>query len=440
VASGTWAPGRAREPLTLAYFTNRYGSASFTFIMTEVEQLRRLGHTVHTFSVRHPGQGEGVSEQVRREQAGTEYFLPPGRTLRGVLGLLVSVARTLLARPRRFAAALWLAQTSSADGIPARFRQIAYLLLACRLADRMRAKGVEHLHNHLGSASATIAMLASELSGIPFSLTIHGGQIFFEPRQWALGEKIARSTFTACVSAFCRSQCMLFVPHEVWPRLEVVRCGVDARFLEAPPPPVPDTPSLVCVGRLSEEKGHLVLLEAIKGLSISGVFVRLVLVGDGPLRPVLEERIGTLGLEGAVSITGLVGPEEVRRQVSAARAFVLASLTEGLPVAIMEAFAVGRPVVATNVGAVAELVRPGETGWLVSPGSVEALQEALGEALGTPVETLERMGLRGAALVAERHSASDAARKLSRLFEGTRALAPVSGAPAPRRGRPPGWA
>ena len=81
--------------MNLAYFTNRYGSASFTFIMTEVEHLRRLGHTVHTFSVRHPGGGEAVSEQVRREQAGTEYFLPPGGQVRGALGVLLSLSRTV---------------------------------------------------------------------------------------------------------------------------------------------------------------------------------------------------------------------------------------------------------------------------------------------------------------------------------------------------------
>lgn len=403
--------------MILAYFTNRYGAASYTFIMTEVEHLRRLGHTVHTFSVRHPGPDQAVSDQVRREQDSTEYFLARGHRLASVPRILLALPKAIVRRPRRFASVLLLAHRTSAAGLRARSRQMVYLVLACHLAERMQAKGIEHLHNHLGSASATIAMLAATLSGIPFSLTIHGGQIFYEPRQWALGEKICRSAFTACVSAFCRSQCMLFVPHEVWPRLKVVRCAVDERFLEAPPTPLPDTATLVSVGRLSEEKGHLLLLDAVSRLSSTGVGVRLVLVGDGPLRETLERRIAELGLEEAVSITGLVGAEEVRRQVMAARAFVLASLTEGLPVAIMEALALGRPVVATNVGAIAELVIPGQTGWLVSAGSVEALEEALRQALGTPADTLSQMGRRGAALVAERHRASTEVLKLERLFQ-----------------------
>jgi glycosyltransferase involved in cell wall biosynthesis len=400
----------------LAYFTNRYGAASYTFIMTEVAELRRLGHEVHTFSVRHPGGGEAVSEQVRHEQEGTEYFLAPGARLSSVIRVLLSSARAILTRPRRFAAALLLAQRTSAPGIRARVRQLAYLVLACRLAERMQAKCVEHLHNHLGSASATIAMLAAALGGIPFSLTIHGGQIFYEPRQWALGEKIVRSAFTACVSSFCRSQCMLFVPYPCWPRLEVVRCAVDQSFLETPPSPPPDSARLVSVGRLSEEKGQLVLLDAVAQLVSQRVAVSLVFVGDGPLRATLERRIEELGLSRSVEITGLVSPEGVRRHVAAARAFVLASLTEGLPVSIMEALALGRPVVATNVGAIAELVIPGETGWLVSAGSAEALAEAMHHALVTPPETLAQMGSRGAALVLERHSASNEIRRLEQLF------------------------
>lgn len=402
--------------MKLAYFTNLYGAASYTFIMTEVEHLRRLGHGVQTFSVRHPGGGEAVSDQVRREQASTEYFLPPGGKLGGAARVAFSVARAFLRHPGRFVSTLDLARRTCAPGLRAQARQAAYFALGCHLAERMRARGVEHLHNHLGSASASIAMLASSVGGVPFSLTIHGGHIFYEPKQWALGEKIVRSTFTACISSFCRSQCMLFVPHEVWPRLAVVRCAVDQRFLDAPPTPVPDVPTLVCVGRLAEEKAHLLLLEAAARVRSSGRALRLVFVGGGPMRPVLERRIAELGLEGVVHLTGVAPPEEVERQIVAARAFVLASLTEGLPVAIMESLALGRPVVATNVGAIAELVLPGQTGWLVSAGSAEALAGAMVEALETPVDTLAQMGRRGAALVAERHRASAEVPRLERLL------------------------
>lgn len=411
--------------MRLAYFTNRYGAASYTFIMTEVAHLRRLGHSVGTFSVRHPGAAEAVSEQVAREQANTEYFIDPRRPGLSLLKILGSVPVTVVLRPRRFAGAFLLAQRISGPGLGARLRQLGYLAVACRFARRLQAQGVEHLHNHLGSSSATIALLASSLSGIPYSLTIHGGQIFFEPRQWALGEKIVRSAFTACISDFCRSQCMLFTPDEAWNRLAVVRCAVDEDFLAGPEVPLPEAPHLVAVGRLSPEKGHLLLLEAVRRVAAETVDLRLTFVGDGPLRATLERRIAELGLEKVARITGLLGAGEVRRELQAARAFVLSSFTEGLPVALMEAFAQRRPVVATSVGAVSELVRPGETGWLVSPGSVEALADALRELLRTPSGRLAEMGRRGAALVAERHRASSEVAKLERLFRQS-----VSGAGA----------
>lgn len=410
-----------KPPLRVGYLTNRYGAASYTFIMTEVEHLRNRGHTIRTYSVRHPGTGEAVSAQVRREQQGTNYLLAPGRPLTSVALIVWASVKALARHPRRFATTLALAWRSSPQGLRGRLRQLAYLVFACRLSELLRADGIQHLHNHLGSASATIAMLASSLTGIPFSLTIHGGHIFYEPHYWALGEKIRRSTFAACVSDFCRSQCMVFVTHETWPKLRVVRCSVDDRFLDAPLSPPAHGAGLVCVARLAEEKGHIVLLQAVKKVRVAGQDVRLVLVGDGPLRRTLDEGIRELELEGIVEITGLVDAEEVRRRVMAARAFVLASLTEGLPVSIMEALALGRPVIAPNVGAIAELVRNGETGWLVSPGNSDLLAEAMMAALRAPDEVLAAMGRRGAALVGERHRAAHEIPKLEDLLASSAA-------------------
>jgi glycosyltransferase involved in cell wall biosynthesis len=402
--------------MRLAYFTNRYGMASYTFIMTEVEHLRRLGHTVLTFSVRHPGSAEAVNDDVAREQSQTEYFLDNGQLHWRIPKIALATLKALATRPRRTASAFLLSQRTSAPGLKARLKQVGYLVMGCYLADRMRANGVEHLHNHLGSSSASIAMLASAVGDIPYSLTIHGGQIFTEPRQWALADKIERSEFTACISSFCLSQCMLFSPSHAWDRLKIVRCSVDERFLDGDKTAVPDAPRLVSVGRLAEEKGQLVLIDAVARLVARGVEVSLTLVGDGPMRPLLEERIARLGLGPHVHLTGLLGTDDVRRALSSARGFVLASFTEGLPVSIMEALAQRRPVVATNVGAVAELVRPEETGWLVSPGSVDELAEAMGKLLSTQTSTLTEMGSRGAALVADRHRASTEIRTLERLL------------------------
>ena len=132
---------------------------------------------------------------------------------------------------------------------------LAYLVEAAYLAERLRAKRIEHLHNHIGEGSASVAMLASLLSNIPFSMTIHGPSEFDRPTWLALGEKIHRATFTVAVSEFTRSQLYRWSDPTDWPKIHVVHCGLDGAFLDCGPTPIPETRRLVCVGRLTEQKG-----------------------------------------------------------------------------------------------------------------------------------------------------------------------------------------
>src|SRR5262249_22106242 len=158
----------------------------------------------------------------------------------------------------------------------------------------------------------------------------------------SLGEKIAGAAFVVAISDFGRSQLFRWCPHEHWLKVQIVRCGVDAAFLCGEPRPIPDAPRLVCVGRLAEQKGQLLLLEALAWLAAEGVPFEMVLAGDGPMRPVIEGRVRGLGLDSRVRITGWLSNEAVRREVLAARALVLPSFAEGLPVVLMEALALHR--------------------------------------------------------------------------------------------------
>ncbi len=411
-------------PTRVAYLTSVYPRATDTFIRSEVEQLRLLGWDVRPFSVRRPSARELVSEEVREESRRTFYLLGAG-----VLRLAFAAAAALVRSPRRMAAALRLAFRTGAPGVRARVRQVAYLLEAALLAREMRRLGVTHLHNHIAEASASVALLASTIGGIPWSLTVHGPGIFFAPRLWALGEKIARSAFTACISEFCRSQCMVFAPPSAWERLKVVRCGLDPRLLAAPATPVPEEPRLVCVGRLCPEKGQLLLLEAVRRLAGEGTRVEVEIIGDGEGRPEIEAAIRRLGLGERVRLSGFLSSEQVFERIRASRALVLPSFAEGLPVVLMEALALRRPVIATRIAGVPELVEPGVSGWLVPPSSVDGLVAAMREAATAPPDALLRMGCAGAARVAERHDAAVEARKLGALFR--QAPGPLSGGPQP---------
>ncbi len=159
------------------------------------------------------------------------------------------------------------------------------------------------------------------------------------------------------------------------------------------------------------------LIEAVSQLAAEGLTFKLVLVGDGPLRSQIEAMIQQLKLENHVEITGWATNAQVQQQVLAAQAMVVPSFAEGLPVVIMEALALGRPVISTYIAGIPELVQPDKCGWLVPAGSVEDLTATLRTVLQTPIATLEAMGQAGASLVRQNHDAAAEAAKLVALFE-----------------------
>jgi glycosyltransferase involved in cell wall biosynthesis len=231
-----------------------------------------------------------------------------------------------------------------------------------------------------------------------------------------LGEKIARAAFVVAVSEYGRSQLYRWSAYPDWHKIHVVHCGVDASFLTGEPPELADTARLVCVGRLAEQKGQLLLIEAASRLKRDGVRFEIILVGDGGMREEIESQIARHGLSEQVRITGWKTNTEVRDEILASRAMILPSFAEGLPVVVMEALALRRPVISTYVAGIPELVDVAKCGYLVPAGSVEELARAMKEVLGTSVEVLRAMGREGARRVAERHDACVEARKLSRLF------------------------
>jgi colanic acid/amylovoran biosynthesis glycosyltransferase len=398
------------KPIRLGYLTSVYGRAADTFIRSEVAALRSLGHEVRTFSIRRPPSTELVSELIRREQAETEAVLD------------LSLPRS----PRKMLEAARLAARVRTPGLKGHLLPVIYLMEAVYLAGRLRAGGVEHLHNHIGENSAAVAMIAASLAAIPYSLTIHGPGEFDRPRELALDVKIGRSAFVAAVTEFGRSQLFRWTRYADWPKVRIIHCGVEPLFLDRELDLPPEAPHFVCVGRLHEQKGQLVLIEAAGRLAAEGVDFSITLVGDGPMRGAIEEAIERLGLTKRVRLAGWMGAEGVRDEILKARALVLPSFAEGLPVVIMEALALGRPVISTYIAGIPELVETGACGWLVPAGSVEELARVMREALASPVEELARMGREGARRVAERHDSRIEARKLSTLFGASGRLSAVS--------------
>jgi glycosyltransferase involved in cell wall biosynthesis len=327
---------------------------------------------------------------------------------------LESLLQVGLSHPAQFARALGLALDVGRRSDRGLLRHVAYLAEACALRRWVERTGCEHVHAHFGTNSATVAMLCRELGGPPFSFTVHGPEEFDKPDLIALAKKIEKSAFVAAVSSFALSQLYRRSNMRDWGKLHVVRCGVDDDYLAAPRVPIPMAPRLVCVGRLCEQKGQLILIEAAAELARSGLAFELVLVGDGELRTELERSVNDKGLARTVRFVGWASNERVREEILAARALVLPSFAEGLPVVLMEAFALGRPVISTYVAGIPELVVPG-SGWLVPAGSLSPLVAAMRQALTAPPSMLEKMGAAGEKRVRELHEVRASAKTLSSL-------------------------
>lgn len=395
--------------MKIAYFINQYPQVSHSFIRREILALEQQGFEVLRVALRG-WDGPLPDEEDQRERKKTRHVL------RGMpFGLVLATIGTLVRSPMRFFCALRLAVRLSRDSIRPLHYHLIYLAEACRLVQWLLAFGAERLHAHFGTNSAEIAMLARILGGPPYSFTVHGPEEFTRPM--GLEEKVNRAAFVVAISDFGRSQLYMRSRYTDWPKLKVVHCGVERTFYEdIVLPPVPASARLVCIGRLSPQKGQLLLIEAAARLAARSVPFELVLAGDGPMRSELEALIRHHGLEQRVRITGWISSTDVRKEILAARAMVLPSFAEGLPVVIMEAMALQRPVLSTYVAGIPELVRPGETGWLFPAGSVDELARAMEECLSAPAERLQTMGAAAQQRVIARHSIDIEAAKLGNLF------------------------
>jgi glycosyltransferase involved in cell wall biosynthesis len=291
---------------------------------------------------------------------------------------------------------------------------LAYFAEACQILFWVRSFGAQRIHAHFGTNSADVVMFVDALGGPAYSFTVHGPEEFLKPM--GLDEKVKRSNFVVTISSFGRSQMYMLSRHADWHKINVVHCGLEQAYYDTAPSHAETAPRFVCVGRLCEWKGQLFLIEAVMRLSQMQLPVELVLVGDGPMRPEIEQLISQYALNDRVRITGWISSNEVRNEIIAARALVLPSFAEGLPVAIMEAMALRRPVLTTYIAGIPELVRHRENGWLFAAGSMDELTDAMAQCLRAPMEELQRMGDAGYDRIIKRHASDTEAKKLAALF------------------------
>jgi colanic acid/amylovoran biosynthesis glycosyltransferase len=422
--------------MMVCYFVSEYPAVSHTFIRREIVELERNDVAVFRVSLRRSTRTL-VDKADLEEEGRTKYVLSE-RIFEVVNACVASFA----CRPKASLNAVFGAIRMMRRSNRPLIFHLLYLAEAFVIAKWVLEWKVRHIHAHFGTNSAEVAMLTHLLTGIPYSFTVHGPDEFDRPEYLGLGDKVKCAAFVCAISSFTAGQICRWIPPQEWRKIKLIRCGLDADYFVERPDTKLSHDHLISVGRLCGQKGQLVLLDALAVLASEGVQFKMTIAGDGPLRPMLEQRIRELGLDGRVQITGWLTNSEIRALVMDARAVVLPSFAEGLPVVLMEALALGRPVVATYVGGIPELVTDGVCGWLVPPGDMDQLSRAMKECLTVPDSRLQAMGRAGRARVLEMHDIVRECRKLADLFCGREASAPSfersTNSPRPGLARPEG--
>ena len=394
--------------MRVLYVVSLFPCWSETFIVREIRALLDRGVDVRILSLRHPFEAFVQSDA---ERLADRALYPPG-----FWTSLARAVRQLVTRPRASLTSLFqiLAGLRSRPSSLAKSLVVWWRVLA--VAERIAAHDVDWIHAHWATYPSSAALLLHRLLGVPFSFTCHAHDMFLEDH--LLGHKLTEASFAVTISDFNRRYLLERYGPESVARLKIIHCGL---LLEefAFAPDGREEGLLLAVGRLDEVKGFEHLVEACAVLRDRGAAFRCEIVGDGELRDRIEEKVGQLGLVSRVRLLGALKQEQVRERLNRAAVFVLPSVVaangnmDGIPVALMEAMAVGLPVVSTRVSGIPELVRSGENGLLGVPKDATALADLLGALLADRAER-QRLAEQARRTIEEEF---DVVREAGKLFD-----------------------
>jgi glycosyltransferase involved in cell wall biosynthesis len=261
---------------SLAYIVSQYPMLSMIFIIREVLQLKNQGFNIDVASVNAADRDSNLLTSDEANESKLTYYIKPD----GLTGALGAHLKTLVTNTVGYLRGLLLVFSLSGFDLNKLFFNLMYFTEACMTGIWMKTKGQTHLHAHLGSQPATVAMYVKKIFGFGYSITIHGPDEFYDAKGQYLTEKIQESDFICCISNFARSQLMKLSPYDHWHKLEVCRLGIDPSIFS--PIEFEEEPAIfevICVGRLSAAKGQHILVDAIAELIEKGRNVRLRIVG-----------------------------------------------------------------------------------------------------------------------------------------------------------------
>ena len=377
--------------MRILYLIGIYPAINHYYLLAEIKYLRRLGWQIETASISNPDRPPDQLSPEEQAEAERTWFVKatPKAT---ILGWVLQV---LVTRSGGFFRSLFTAWRMGAGSLTRRLHHLIYWVEGLMVGRWMQEKGLTHVHS---SFTSTVACLASRCFPITMSMGVYGYGELYDPNGSYLRDKIQAASFLRSISQHGVNELMLATSRSNWDKLDHVPLGIE--IADYAPRPFRDTPSvcLITVGRLSPEKGQFLLLRAMAELAVP---TRLVIVGDGPDRA--EPEVKRLRLTDTVSFEGRVTNERLMALYTEADVFVLTSLSEGIPMVLMEAMAMTIPCVAPRITGIPELIEEDKNGWLYTPADVASLVETLRRVIADPA--------------ARRHMGEQAREKVVRAYD-----------------------
>ncbi len=404
-----------------------YPRLSETFIVNEILLLEQFGLKLHIFAMRNPGEAK-VHESVARVRAKVTYI--PDYFWRFFFSFISTNVRLWWDRPQlywpAFRFALWRSLRQRSSSTIKRFAQAAYLVQSS-----LPGTEVAHFHAHFSHGPTTVAYFASWLTGMRYSFSAHAKDIYLQEHDF-LREKIHRAAFVVTCTGFNRDY-LLRVAGSDEPVFRVYH-GNDLQLFkpERATSHHHDCPVILSVGRFVPKKGFPVLLHALHKLRQEGWHFYCNIIGGGPLQDELEQLRRRLGLDDCVELKRQMSQNELLTYYRQTDVFVLACEVQndgdrdGIPNVLVEAMAMGIPVLSTAISGIPELVEHGVSGWLAPEKDPDALAEGLKTLLGQP-ELAQHLGRAGRAKVERDFDAQRNVEKIGTLLRRALAGTPVNG-------------
>jgi len=401
------------HPLNVAYIIVAYPSLTKTFVDREVATLREMGINIEIYSLwRSKGPLSPEQQQIEKE-INTLFPLKFKTALKGHL-------RFILRKPVNYFSTLIYLLTRPHPTFRSHWRTLKHFHQGIYAASLLADKPIDHIHAHFLNQSATIALIASRLLNVNYSVTVHASSELFS-RPMMIQEKLHRAKFVATCTDYNRKYLEVMSNNGLAGKLKVIYHGLDAQLYQRKQPPPSGKPVIIAVGQLRERKGFSYLIDACEILKRWGIEYECRIIGDGPLRPELERKIHQQNVEDTVTLCGALSQAAVREQYEEATIFTMPAVLgkdgdrDGIPNVILEAMAMELPVIATRHSGIPEVVKDQENGILVPPENSNALAAAIQKLIKDPALRI-KFGKQGRKTILEQFDPWKNAQKLVEGF------------------------